>query len=119
MPRYSFICSNCQHGFDDYVDVKIKELECPDCSSVSARQLPKLGGAPEVTEVVDKFLGTKHKKDQKELIKERNEEFYWKVEVPRLAADPIYGLDTKLENGWIWVDDSGKINVHTKPPHKR
>lgn len=119
MPKYKFLCTDCKNKFEEYVDIKTKEYECPNCGSVSQRQLPTLGGSPDVTEVVNPFLGTKHKQDQKKLIKERNEEYYWKVEVPRLAADPTYSIETKLDNGWIWIDDAGKIHVHTKPPHKR
>jgi hypothetical protein len=24
-----------------------------------------------------------------------------------------------LEQGWVWIDDDGKMHVHSKPPHKR
>lgn len=118
MPKYTFECPKCKNVFREYVDKEIKTMECDKCGQESNRKLPVIGGA-DVYETVNDYTNTKVKQDHKELLKERNEEFYWKVEVPRLAADPKYSLETKLDNGWVWVDDSGKIHVHTKPPHRR
>jgi len=39
--------------------------------------------------------------------------------VPRLVNSGTYGLDTMLENEWIWVDDNDKIHIYDKPPCDR
>lgn len=102
-----------------FVSSNYDAMFCEDCGSSMKRQLPRLNGPAEVKETVDPFLGTKHRQDQKEMIRERNDEYFWRVQVPKLAADPTYSLETKIENGWVWVDDSGKIHVNDKPPSKR
>ncbi len=79
--------------------------------------MPKLVGATEVRETVDHMTNSKHKQDQKALIRERNEEYFWKVEVPRLVQ--TYSVQTCLEEGWIWLDDKGQAHIYDKPPHKR
>ena len=118
MPKYTFKCPDCNHKEQHFVDANF-EIWCEKCGALTNRLLPTLNGPVEVNETVDQFMGKKHRQGQKEMIKERNEEFFWSVEVPKLANDPKYSLETKLENGWVWVDDKGQINIHTKPPHKR
>jgi transcription elongation factor Elf1 len=119
MPKYTFSCCNCQNEIVKMVDAKKKTIACSLCNTDMTRKLPSLNGPVEVTETVDSFMNVKHRQDQKQLIKERNDEYFWKIEVPKLANDPKYSLETKLENGWIWIDDNNKIHVHTKPPYKR
>jgi len=117
MPKYSFLCTECDNLEQLFVDVGIKTVVCPKCSSVANRQMPKLNGAVEVRETVDSTTNRKHKQNQKDLIKERNDEYFWKVEVPRLVQK--YSTQTALEEGWIWIDDKGQVHVHDKPPGKR
>lgn len=118
MPKYRFKCKKCRKEQTFFVSTNY-EFFCEECGGSMKRQLPKLNGPAEVKETVDSFLGTKHRQDQKEMIRERNDEYFWRVQVPRLAADPTYSLETKIENGWVWVDDSGKVHVNDKPPSKR
>jgi len=83
------------------------------------RQMPILNGQSNVTEVVDKYMGIVWKEGQRELVKERHDEYYWSVEVPRLVNSGTYSLETMLQNGWVWIDDNEHIHTHTKPLHKR
>lgn len=118
MPKYRFKCKKCENENTLFVESG-SDVSCDQCGSEMKRQMPRLNGSPEVKETVNSFLGTKHRQDQKKLVRERNDEYFWKVEVPRLAADPTYSLETKIENGWVWVDDAGNIHIHDKPPGKR
>lgn len=119
MPLYSFVCSSCKNNEQKFVNYKQTSITCSKCSSLSTRQLPTLNGPSNVTEIVDKYTGIAHRRDQKDEVKERREEYYWTVEVPRLVDSGTYSLETMLNNGWIWVDDNNQIHKHTKPPHKR
>jgi hypothetical protein len=83
------------------------------------RLLPKLNGGSSVSEVVNKYTGQTQKQDQSIMVKERQAKYYWSVEVPRMVASGTYGVDTMLEQGWIWFDDKKQMRVHTKPPHER
>lgn len=84
-----------------------------------SRQLPVLSGPASVKETVDKFFNVQHHSNQKELIQERSDDYYWTVEVPRMVNSGKYSMETMLEMGWISVDDKGHITIHTKPPYKR
>lgn len=116
MPKFTFVCEECEHSLQKHTNKKTFKVECPMCGSDANRQLPKIAD-PEVRETVDSYTGRKWKQDQKELLKERRDDYYWSVEVPRLVQK--YSLETCLEQGWVWIDDEGKLHVHTKPPHKR
>lgn len=116
MPKFTFICEKCQHSEQKFTSVSTKSVECTKCGETARRQLPKLAN-PEVRETVDPYTGKKWKQDQKEMLDERRNEYYWKVEVPRLVQK--YSLETCLEQGWVWIDDDGKMHIHNKPPHKR
>lgn len=118
MPKYTFECKKCQTKKQHFVTANYNVL-CEECGSETVRKLPTLNGPAEVKETIDPMLGTKHRQDQKEMIRERNDEYFWTTQVPKLAADPTYSLETKIENGWIWIDDKGEIHVNNKPPHKR
>lgn len=118
MPKYTFKCRDCGNMYSVFTGAN-DEPRCGICGGESKRQLPKLNGPAEVKETVDSMSGKSHRQDQKELIKERNEEYFWRVEVPKLAKDPKYSIETKIDNGWIWIDDKGQIQVYDKPPHKR
>jgi hypothetical protein len=84
-----------------------------------ARNHPTLNGPSNVTEVVDKYTGIKQRTDQSLDIKQRKDEYYWTVEVPRLVNSGTYSVETMLENGWIIIDDNHQIKIQNKPPHKR
>ena len=79
--------------------------------------MPVISGQ-EVRETVDTYVGTKWKQDQKDLVKERKADYFWEIEVPKKVNSGIYSLQTMLENGWVYVDDKGKLQTRTKPPQK-
>lgn len=116
MPKFTFICK-CGNTTQKFVSTSQHTLKCDKCDLYMTREMPKLSGPAEVRETVDKHTNTKWKKDQKEMIDERKEEYFWTVEVPRLVQ--TYSLETCLEQGWCYIDDNGKVQLHTKPPHKR
>jgi transcription elongation factor Elf1 len=117
MPKFTFHCSNCGHSAQKITSVKRSDLPCDKCGSLMIRQMPTLNGAVQVTETIDPLTNAKWKKDQEEMLKERQEDYYWAVEVPRFIQ--TYSVETCLEQGWCYIDDHGKIQPHTKPPHKR
>ena len=102
-----------------YVPSLIKEVECKTCSSTMCRQMPTLNGPANVREVVDKNTGITWTDGQQDMVKDRKDEYYWTVEVPRFVNSGTYSLETMLENQWIYVDDAGKIHTNNKPPSKR
>jgi hypothetical protein len=120
MPKYTFKCPD-GHTTQLMISSDIKTFPCTEnlCFETMTRQLPVLNGPSNVTEIINKTTGVAWRPDQKEEVKQRREEYYWTVEVPRLVASGTYALDTMLENGWIWVDDNKQIHVNTKPPAQR
>jgi uncharacterized lipoprotein YmbA len=80
------------------------------------RDMPKLSGNAQVTEVVDPYTGVALDQNHSELIKDRHDQYYWEVEVPRLVAK--YSKETCLENKWLVYDDKGNLVIN-KPPSKR
>lgn len=79
------------------------------------RQIPK-NGSQAVTETVDSFTGIRRDQDHDQLKKERRDNHYWEVEVPRLIQ--TYSLQTCLEEGWLVYNDKGDLVIN-KPPSKR
>jgi len=79
--------------------------------------MPTLRGLKN-TETVDKFTNKKHIDDQQSIISERKADYYWEVEVPKLVNSGVYGLDTMLEQGWVYYDEKHKLVTRTKPPQK-
>ena len=116
MPKFTFVCEQCQHSEQKFTSISKKTVKCSICGADANQQLPKLANS-EVRETVNSYTGKKWRQDQKEMLDERRDEYYWTVEVPRLVQK--YSLETCLEQGWVWIDDDGKLNVHTKPPHRR
>lgn len=119
MPKYTFRCPSCGSDRQMYVPRLVEEVECKDCNGTMKRQMPTLNGPANVREVVDKYTGITHVDGQPDMVKERREDYYWSVEVPRLVNSGTYSVETMIENGWIQVDDAGKIHVNDKPPSKR
>jgi hypothetical protein len=79
------------------------------------RQLPT-GGSQAVTEIADSFTGVKRDQNHDELKKERKEQYYWEVEVPRLIE--TYSIETCLDQKWLVYNDKGELVIN-KPPSKR
>ncbi len=119
MPKYTFICSSCNSGMQKYVSRSIKELVCDKCNATMMRQLPNLSGPTDVTEVIDEYIGTTQKPDQRDLVEQRRDEYYWTVEVPRLVDSGTYTVETMLEMGWIYLDEKEQVRINDKPPHRR
>jgi len=119
MPKYRFTCEHCGIEIQKYATSSTVEIECSSCQYKMFRQHPSLSGPAGVTEVVDKYTGIKHRPDQSLEIKQRKDEYYWTVEVPRLVNSGIYTVETMFENGWIYLDDNHQVKTQTKPPHKR
>jgi hypothetical protein len=80
------------------------------------RDLPQLSGAAQVTELVDTYTGVSLDQNHNALIKDRRDQYYWEVEVPRLIQ--TMSPETCLENGWLVYDDKGDLVIN-KPPSKR
>lgn len=118
MPKYRFYCSDCREDFTKIEGRHVEETECPYCSGGAQRQMPTLNSS-EVTETVDKYVGKRLPTNNKDLIEQRRQEYYWKYEVPDLVRSGVYSLETQIENGWIIVKDDGTIEIQDKPPHRR
>jgi hypothetical protein len=80
------------------------------------RQVPSINQA-NVSEVIDPYVGVSLQADHDKLIKERKEQQFWQFEVPRLVKK--YSISHCLENGWVFINDKGQLEVQTKPPSKR
>jgi hypothetical protein len=120
MPKYRFICDECGKEVYKFVKASRTEMRCLlSCDGTMKRALPTLNGPADVTEVVDKYTGTTWRQDQKDILKERRDEYYWTVEVPRFVNSGTYSVETMLENGWIYFDDKKQMQINNRPPHKR
>ena len=117
MPKYTFKCTKCSDSEQKIVSRKINNLECSKCGALSVRQMPSLAGPPEVRENVGEFNKTR-RKDQDKLLDERQAEYYWKHEVPKMVASGIYQLDTMLEQNWVYYNEKKELVTRTKPPQK-
>lgn len=132
MPKYTFICPVCNHKEQTYTPSHVREVACEACcekyyeehgetpkeQTWMKRQPPTLNQS-EKDETIDKYFGTKQRPDQRDLVEQRRDEFYWTVEVPRMVNSGTYTVETMLEMGWVYIDDKGQIQINTKPPHKR
>jgi len=74
---------------------------------------------PTVHEAPDKQSGRQWLDDHEAVMRERKENYYWSVEVPRMVASGVYSVETILQNGWAWIDDAGHMHVYDKPPNRR
>ena len=79
------------------------------------RMLPS-SGTQKVTEVIDQFVGVKRDVDQREALKERRDDYFWEVQVPRLVQE--YSVETCIQEGWLVYNDKGELVIN-KPPSKR
>lgn len=81
--------------------------------------MPRLAGQSQVNETIDKHSGIVWQADQQESIKARRDKYYWEQEVPRFVHSGVYGLDTMLENGWVYLNEKEEMCIHNKPPSER
>lgn len=117
MPKYTFHCSICGHNRQKVTSASVREIECTNCLNRATRIPPTLNGPSNVTEVVDEYTGIVRRRDQQEEVKQRRDEYYWSVEVPRFVQSGTYSVKTMLENNWIYFDDKEQMHIRTKPPH--
>ncbi len=117
MAKYRFICEKCNKESERYASLK-DSFTC-SCEGKMIRQMPILNGPVTTRETINKVTGHTWIADQEEIVKDRKDEYFWSVEVPRLVNSGTYSLQTMLEQGWISVDDAGKIHTNNKPPSKR
>lgn len=116
MPKYRFIC-DCGAEVTKYTSASTFSLVCAVCSKSMNRQIPSSVEQSTVKELVDAYTGIHLPPDNKEILDARRSEYFWSVEVPRLVTQ--YPVEHSLQEGWMYVDEQGKLQVQTKPPHKR
>jgi hypothetical protein len=119
MALFDYICSKCgliERQLITVVNSDNKQGICPDCGGVSKRQLPTITGSTKY-EVVDQYTNTKSIPDQKEVMLDRSDEYYWKVEVPKMVASGTYSIETMLEKGWVYYDDKDNLQVKNRAPN--
>lgn len=116
MPKRTFACDECYYNWQKYTSSSVEEANCPECGTRVKASMPILSET-QSNEIIDKNRNIKWKQDQKDLLKERQDEYYWTVMVPKFVRE--YSLETCLEMGWVTVNEKGEITVNNKPPHKR
>ena len=115
MPKYNFTCTKCLTKTHKYVSINVETITC-ECGEVMSRDLPNTNSPTEVRELVDPYTNRTWGKDHESVMKNRREDHYWEVEVPRLVEK--YSLETCLEQGWLIYNDKGELIIN-KPPSKR
>lgn len=116
MPKYNFKCHQCEYTGHRYVPSTVEVLPCPECKEQMQREMPKIDSPTEVREVVDSYTNTKWGKDQLAVVKQRKDDHFWNVEVPRLVQ--TYSTETCIEEGWLKYNDKGELVIN-KPPSRR
>ena len=116
MPKYKFICNKCKIEDDKVVPVAWNTIPC-NCGGALVKQLPVLKKTV-TKERVDVDRKIDWIDNQEEIMKERSTEHFWKIEVPRLVQSGEYSIKHMMENGWIYKDENGKIQINTVPPNK-
>lgn len=117
MPKFRFLCEKCSNEIVKYVSSNKNQILCNECGSQMYKQIPQNIPTPTVNELVDSYTGINVPADNESILKARRSEYFWKVEVPRLVQQ--YPTEHSLKEGWLYYDEQGKIQVQTKPPHKR
>ena len=118
MPAYTFKCPSCGTVSQKMTSPKIKTSIC-SCGAETVRQLPVLAGRADTEEIINKYTGMKWRDDQRDQVKERNDKYYWEIEVARFVNSGTYHVETMLENGWIILEDDGSVTIQDKPPSSR
>lgn len=117
MAKRTFKCPKCERVHQT-VGPRSLSVVCPECGADMIQQMPQTS-KPTAYESSDKSANRQWLDDHASILKNRKETHFWSVEVPRMVASGVYSIETMLQNGWIWIDDAGKMNVHTKPPSQR
>lgn len=116
MPKYIFTCE-CGAEISKYISASIFSIKCSYCSAQMSRQIPSHVEQSIVKELVDSYTGVYLPPDNTAILEARRSEYFWKVEVPRLVNE--YPIEHSIREGWLIYDEQGKLQVQTKPPHKR
>ena len=114
MPKYTFKCESCGKEEQRYHAPSVTKIDC-FCGSKMSRLPVRLLGM-DVTELVDSNRNVKWKQDQEEMLRERSMDYFYEREVPRLINE--YSLRVCLEEGWLYYDEKGELQVRKKPPQK-
>jgi len=109
MAKYIFECDSCKLKQHRYVLSTIETLPCK-CGKTMTRLLPILGGTTDVREVVDQYTNRVVNKDQDKLVKDRRDDHYWNVIVPRLIE--THSVLTSLEQKWLRYNDKGELVIN-------
>jgi hypothetical protein len=80
------------------------------------RQVPKVSNSS-VKEIIDTYTNVSVDPDNKNILEQRSSEHFWTVIVPRLCQE--HPADHCLREGWMYIDEKGKLQIQTKPPHRR
>jgi len=116
MPKYSFECHSCGARYTLFANQDDRIKVCKMCGA-DAHRLPPMVSGSNVTELIDSYSGVNLSPNFREEMSQRSLDHFWEVEVPRLCGE--YPLSECLANGWMYYDESGKLQIHTKPPNKR
>lgn len=116
MPKYTFKCRKCDNKKQIFASMKRVITPCSECGEYMDRQMPILSGPAQVKETVDKLTNKKWVNNQKDIIQDRRDVQYWKIEVPKLVSSGIYEMETMLEMNWVYFDDKKQLHIRTKPP---
>lgn len=115
MPKYTYECDSCKSKKQLYKSINSTSIEC-GCGSVMNRLTPSIT-SPSVKETIDSYTNVQVDPDNRSILEERSSEHFWKVIVPRLCQE--HPIDHCLREGWMYIDDKGHIQMHTKPPNRR
>ena len=116
MAKYRFICNKCNTEDTRYAPSSVSSLPCSKCDGTMDRQMPNVDTPVQVNEVIDPLTNKKWQQNQEEMLKERRDQHYWEVEVPRLVK--THSIETCLEQGWLVYNDKGELEIG-KAPNKR
>ena len=118
MPKISFKCDSCGKSTQRYLPKHKNVLGECECGGNMVYQFPSTRSTT-VTETVDKYRNVQHIPDQKNILNQRRDEYYWSYEVPRMVESGKYSIETMLEMQWIYFDEKEQMRIHNKPPHRR
>ena len=116
MAKYNFYCEECGTDTIKYVSYLVKQITC-ECGAKADREIPQISGPATVKEVADPYTNIHLPLDNSEILETRRSEHFWKNEVPRLVQE--YPVEHSLQEGWLYLDEKGQIQLQTKAPHQR
>lgn len=112
MPKYHFSCFKCASKVQKYVASTVETLPCQRCGETMTRDLPNIIGQTEVKELVDPYTNRKWTKDQEPIMKDRRDQYFRDIEIPRLIQSGTYSIETCLENKWLIYNDKGELVIN-------